>query len=83
MLSRNDTSVSVSSLVNDVTKDVEILKPGQNGFDFAVSYTASGVDYLNDPTYFEFSIRQVEQEWLNTTGASSTSRVKTDIPYAK
>ena len=83
MFAKRDTRVSVSSLVNDVTKDVEILKPGKNGFDFAFSYTTSGVDYLSDPTYFEFSMQQVEQQWLNTTGASSTSRIKTDIPYAK
>ena len=83
MLTKRDTRVSVSSLVTDVTKDVEVLKPGKNRFDFAFSYLASGVDYLNDPTYFELSMQQVEQEWLNTTGASSTSRVKTDIPYAK
>ena len=83
MFTKRDTSVSVSSLVNDVSKDVEILKPGQKGFDFAFSYTASEVDYLNDPTYFEFSMRQVEQEWLNTTGASSINRNKTGIPYEK
>ena len=83
MLTKKDTSVSVSSMINDVTKDVDILKPGKNGFDFAFSYTARGVDYLTDSTYFEFTMKQVEQEWLNTTGASSTSRTKVDIPYAK
>jgi len=83
MLTKRDTSVSVSSLVNDVSKDVEILKPGKNGFDFAFSYTARGVDYLNDPTYFEFSMQQVEQVWPNKIGASYPYRFQKDIPYAK
>ena len=83
MFTKGDSSVSVSTLINDVTKDVEILKPAKDGFDFAFSYTGSGVDYLIDPTYFKFTIQQVEQIWNNGTGTSSTSRNKTDIPYAK
>ena len=83
MFTKGDSSVSVSTLINDVTKDVEILKPAKDGFDFAFSYTGSGVDYLIDPTYFEFTIQQVEQVWTNGTGTSSTSRNRTDIPYAK
>ena len=83
MLTKGNTNISVSSILNDVSNDVEILKPGKDKFDFAFSYTASGVDYLADSTYFSFSMRQVEQQWVNLTGTSSLQRSKTDIPFEK
>jgi len=81
MFSKSNTNISSSFLHTDVTKSVEILRPGLNGFDFAVDFKAGGVDYLADDSYFTFSMRQVEQVWVNSTGSAQTSRTKKDILY--
>jgi len=81
MFTKRSTNISSSFLFNDVTKDVEILKPGKKGFDFAFQFNAGGIDYLIDESYFTFKLTQVEQVWVNSTGSAATDRVKTNIPY--
>ena len=81
MFTKRKTNISSSFLYTDVTKDVEILKPGLEGFDFAFDFKAGGVDYLADESYFTFTLKQVEQVWVNNTGSATTNRTKVDIPY--
>jgi hypothetical protein len=81
MFTKRKTNISSSFLYTDVTKDVEILKPGLEGFDFAFDFKDGGVDYLADESYFTFTLKQVEQVWVNNTGSATTNRTKVDIPY--
>jgi mRNA-degrading endonuclease RelE of RelBE toxin-antitoxin system len=83
MFTKGDTNYSKTSLYNDLVNNEEILHPAKDKFDFAFSFTASGVDYLSDPTYFSFEINQVEQTWTTSGATPTTNRVKTPISYTK
>ena len=82
MFNKNDTSFSTTSLLNDVITDNEILTPAEEGFDFAFTFKSNGIDYLADSTYFTFTMKQVKQQWVNTTGSSTTKRTKDDVPFS-
>jgi hypothetical protein len=83
MFSKGDTNIARASIVNDISSEVEILKPAKDHFDFAVSYVDGSIDYLNDPTYFTFEINQVEQTRTTSGGTVTLNRARTSIPFAK
>ena len=83
MLTKNDTTFSKTSLLNDVFTSVEIHRPGEHKFDFAFSLIANGIDYLKDPTVFDFSIGQIEQKWITKNGVATPDRNRTELLYNK
>jgi hypothetical protein len=83
MFTKADTKFSTSSLLNDVINDVDILQPAKETFDFAFDYSANGIDYLTEPSYFSFSLRQIKQKWVTVGNVATTDRERIDIPYSK
>ncbi|CAI2386528.1 unnamed protein product [Moneuplotes crassus] len=83
MLYKHDTNISTTSSIDDIFNEVNIHKPGESKFDFAISFIANGVDYMQDPTAFTIDFNQVIQEWNSTSEDASFTRTKTPITLEK
>lgn len=83
MLTKGDTSITRTTLLNDIYNDVEIHYPGLNKFDYSFQLTANGINYLEDPTAFTLSMNLVEQQWDDSSGTATPVRNYTEIPFDK
>jgi len=90
MINRGNTSFAKTSFIHNIFEDSEPHFPayvendtgtGSSNFDIAFKLSSSSGDYLLNEDYFEFSIKLVEQEWVNEGGVAKTQRNKTSIDF--
>ena len=81
MFKKQDTNVTTNSAVDDIFDKVKIHQPGLLDFDFALSFEANGIDYMQDLTAFKVEMNQVVQEWNSSSTNASFNRTKTPIDF--
>ena len=82
MLLRNNTSNSKNALLKELNTDTEVHSIGINHINFGMEIDNNGVNLLDDPTYFTYSINQVSQVYVQTGSNFVTKRTKTAMPTA-
>ena len=81
MFQKLDTTITTTSIVDNIFEEVKIHSPADYGFDLAIAFKADGVDYMQDPTAFTVEMKQVEQEWDGTGEGSDFNRTKTLMDF--
>ena len=80
LILKNDTTVSKSTVFKELINSNEVHNVGERDFVFGMSLNDNSNEYLNDPTYFTYSLRQVTQAYItDSSGSTSIDRNKTDI----
>ena len=82
MILRNNTTNSKNSLQKELNSDTEVHNLGLNNINFGIEIDYKGVNLLNDPSYFTYTIKQVSQVYIESGSSFVTNRTKTSIPVA-
>ena len=80
MFLKNNTSYSRNSLQKDLTNDLEVHKIGENHIMFGMRIDYNGDNLLADPSYFTYSLSQVNQVYVDLGSDVIVQRNKTTIP---
>ena len=80
LMTFGDTSVSKSTLFQELIDIDTVHEIGEAGFMFGLSLNYDGNEMLNDPTYFTYTVKQVIQEYDATIDGNV--RTKTDRAIA-
>ena len=68
---------------NDVSSNVEIIRPGIENFDFNFQFlSGDNIDYTADKSVLDISISEVDQVWVTQNGVATTQRNTTNFSFA-
>ena len=80
LILKKDTTVAKSTIFKELIDESEVHNVGKRDFVFGMSLNDNSNEYLNDPSYFTYTLRQVTQAYVNdSSGSTSIERNKTDI----